>query len=472
MRILLILPHHNIENYGYISHLDSDFPLALGYIAAVLQKVANPERLEVFDCQIPKNNHASLVTLLKQRQFDLVGMSVFTPTYKSALYVATLVKQHLPHCTLMVGGPHPTLHPGDLLKHSPEIDLECIGEAEETVAAVIPALANRSALRDVEGIAFRDENGVVVNKRRSQIKNLDSVPHPIRNIFPIHDYRYLPGQFHKKPIMPMLTSRGCPFRCTFCEDRVLWEKKCRFRSANDVCDEIEELIADFKVKEIKFFDDTFSASKHRTVMLCEEILRRKIKIIWRICTRVDCVDAELMALMYKAGLRSINFGIESGSNMILQKMNKGFTTDTARKAVAISRNAGVEVKASFILNYPGETEATIQETLDFVRDLDLDFVGFNLFNPWMGVEMKQYVEENYPLNEKYWNIDHASAPNIIFFYQPGLSEQFLSDSYKQAMQSHYFNFRRILRLAKRIRSTDMVLSYLDGFFRLLKIKTN
>lgn len=470
MRVLLVLPHHMIHNYGYLSFKDSDYPLGLGYVAAIFDQVFKPERLDIFDFQIQGNTSEKLMTVLSANRYDLVGLSVFTPTYVPSINVAKIVKKILPQCIQFVGGPFTGMNPGEMLKDCSEVDLEFIGEAEETIPEAVSALLNHRALQGIKGIAYRDGGEVIINDRRPLIDDLDSIPFPKRDIFPLSEYTSLPGQFFKKPIMPMTTSRGCPFRCAFCEDHVLWQGKCRFRSADNVFGEMEELVYKYGAREIKFFDDTFSASRARTEELCELILRHELDVIWRVCTRVDTVDGDLMRLMHRAGLRSVNFGIESGSDEILKAMKKGFTKETVRNAVVAAKKAGVETKASFILNYPGENKETTYETLAFARELDLDYVGYNLFNPLLGGELKEYIEDNYEINESAWNDRNVSAVNTIFFYQPNLPTDFLTLMYGKAMRSHYLKPKNVIKAILRIRNLDMLKSYFDGFLRLFKIK--
>ncbi|MBN2121327.1 MAG: radical SAM protein [Candidatus Omnitrophica bacterium] len=466
MKVLLIVSHHRILNYGYISSEDSDYPLGLGYVAAVIEKSLKPEFIDIVDFQLTSQTIESFKDQLKRKQYDLVGISVATPTYRPGLNLSKIVKETLPHSLLVVGGPFTGMNPGQMLEICPEVDVEFIGESEETIPELFDAVLNRKPLSGVEGIAYREDAEVRINPRRAFIKDLDSIPYPKRDIFKLYEYVSLPGQFFKLPILAMITSRGCPFRCNFCEDYILWGGRCRFRSAENVYAEMEELVKRYKAREIKFFDDTFTASRRRTVELCELLIRRKLNIIWRICTRIDTVDEELFSLMYRAGLRSVNFGIESGSDRILKAMNKGFTKEQVRRAVSAARKAGLETKGSFMLNYPGDTKETTLETLAFVDELQLDFVGYNLFNPLMGRQLKDYVEKNYRINEKAWNNPDVSPVNTIFFYQDSLPEEFLTAVYKKAMRNYYLKPRSVLRTIKRIRNLDMAKSYFKGFKRL------
>ncbi len=472
MKVLLVLPHHYIHNLGYLSYKDSDYPLGIGYVAAVIRKCFQPEKLDVYDFQLKSSSFDGFTEKLKKNQYDIVGISVFTPTYGPSVIVSKKVKETLPNCTLLAGGPFTGMNPGEMIKECHEVDIEVIGESEETIPELFEAIVNRRSLNGIMGIAHRDGGKVIINKHRPLINNLDSIPLPVRDIFNLSEYTSLPGQFFKKPIMPMTTSRGCPFRCAFCEDHVLWQGKFRFRSAENVYEEMEELVKKYGAKEIKFFDDTFSANRKRVVELCELIIKRKLKIIWRVCTRVDTVDEELFKLMYKAGLRSVNFGIESGSNKILKAMNKRFTKDDVRRAVAASKKAGVETKASFILNYPGDTIETTLETLAFANELRLDFVGYNLFNPLLGKQLKEYVERNYKINESAWNDRDVSAVNTIFFYQDSLPTDFLIKVYKEAMRGYYLRPRNVIKAILRIRNFGMAKSYFEGFTRLFKIKVS
>jgi radical SAM superfamily enzyme YgiQ (UPF0313 family) len=471
MKVLLVLPHHRIHNYGYISYEDSDYPLGLGYVAAVVQEHFKPEILDVLDFQLRSTSIERLKQQLKEKQYDIIGLSVSTPTFGPALELARIIKEVHPQGKIVAGGPFMSMNPGEMIAACPELDLEFIGETEATIPEAFAALTNKRPLNNVKGIAYRGDNDqVVITERRPLITELDTIPFPKRDIFRLNEYTSLPGQFFKKPIMPMTATRGCPFRCRFCEDHIIWQGKFRRRSAENIYQEMEELVKRFGAQEIKFFDDTFTASRPMTVALCELLIKRKLGVIWRMCSRVDTVDEELCKLMYAAGLRSINFGIESGSDRILKAMNKGFTKEKVRRAVKASKEAGIETKASFILNYPGDTVETTLETVKFADELDLDFVGYNLFNPLMGRQLKEYVEKNYRINEKAWNDRNVSAVNTIFFYQDALPPEFLQNVYKKAMRSHYLKPRNIFKALLRIKNFEMVKSYFDGFRRLFKLE--
>jgi radical SAM superfamily enzyme YgiQ (UPF0313 family) len=179
------------------------------------------------------------------------------------------------------------------------------------------------------------------------------------------------------------------------------------------------------------------------------------------------VDPEILALMKACGLRSISFGIESGDDEILRRMNKKITVEQVRKSVGWAKNLGLETKGFFILNYPGETKSTTEKTIRLARQLDLDYAGFNLTIPFVGTRLRQDILANFPINEKAWNNDEAHIGNQIFFYQQDLPPEYLMKAYRRAALSFYLSPRRILRKLKRIKSLASFLDICVGFWRLL-----
>ena len=468
MKVLLVLSPMPVHKSHYLASTDSEFPIGLCYLGAVLEKVGH--RPEIFDAQLIEKSEKHLSNLIIQKKFDVVGFSAVTPSAKRTSIMASIVKEIRPKTTTIVGGVHPTVTGPDVLKQMPDVDIAVFGEGELTIIDLLEHLEHKKSLDEVRGIAFRTDEQIVRTERRELIKDLDTIPFPAHHLVDLDKYTPPPGLFFEKPIIPMTSSRGCPYDCAFCADTVIWQGRCRMRSAQNVVDEMEYLRERYGAREIKFFDDTFTASRKRTVEICNEILRRNLGLIWRCASRVDKVDPELLKLMRESGCRSISFGIESGDDEILKRMNKKITVEQARQAVKWSKEVEIETKGFFMLNYPGENIETTEKTIRLSRELDLDFVGFNITMPYLGTRLRDEVEKNYRIDEKLWHDTDAALGNQIYFFQDDLPVDYLKKAYRRAARGFYLKPKVILRKLLNIRNLRMLKSYIVGMFRLFRIK--
>ena len=469
MKILLATPYMAFDDTKYLSSEDSAFPIGLGYIASTLENAGHP--VSVFDFQVKDNTVSKFKNLIQKESFGVIGFSVATLTKNNTLKLSHLCKAVLPNCVLIVGGAYPTVYPQILIGRSAAIDFEVVGEGELTVVELISAVENGRDLNQVKGIVFRDKaGGIKQTSLQPLIEDLNDLPFPAFHLFNLDAYQPPPGMFFKRPLRHMITTRGCPFKCIFCDDRVIWRGRCRMRSAENIVAEMELLVNHYGAKEIQFYDDTFTVNKRRVLRLCELLIQKKLNIIWRCSSRVDTVDEGMLKTMYAAGCRSISYGIESGDDEILKKMNKGTTVAQARDAIKWTNKAKIQAKGFFMMNFPGETIATTEKTISLAKDLDLDFVGFNLTIPHHGEQLKKLIEENYQINEKAYYDDNAGLGNEIYFYQPGLPPEYLRQAYRRAAKEFYFRPWYFLKMLTRVRNLSMFKSYLAGFRRLFKIK--
>lgn len=469
MDILLVMPYMEEDESKYLSSRDSAFPIGLGYVAAVLERAGHV--VDIFDFQIQSNDLAAFVSKIKSRPWHIVGFSVTTATRQAAVHLARLCKQNLPDCFIIAGGAYPTVYPKALLSLSMDIDVEVIGEGEITVVELAEFLASNGELSAVKGIAYRAaDNRLIQTEERPLIEDLDAVPFPAHHLFQLDFYSPPPGMFFRLPLRHIITSRGCPFNCIYCDDRKIWRGRCRMRSAENIVEEMALLQKKFGAKEIHFYDDTFTVNKKRIARLCQLLRENELGLIWRCASRVDTVTQEMLFDMYTAGCRSISYGIESGDNGILKRMGKGTTVSQARDAVRWTNNAKIQAKGFFMLNFPGDTIETTEKTIALAKELKLDFVGFNLTVPHHGERLSRLVEENYTINEKVYYSDTPKLGNEIYFFQPGLPEEYLRDVYSRVVREFYFRPVYMLRMLGKIRNFAMLKSYVVGFFRLFKIR--
>jgi radical SAM superfamily enzyme YgiQ (UPF0313 family) len=325
-----------------------------------------------------------LGNVLKTFNPHLVGATSVTMTVDNALKVLRAVKEASARVPTVMGGPHATFAAEETLQAHPELDLVVLGEGERTIVELTKAIIADTDLRSIPGIAYRDGNTIHITSARPFIQNLDSLPPPARHLLPLGRYRAL-----RMPIS-MTTSRGCPFKCIFCVGRQMVGAKVRYRSPRSVVDEMQSLVK-MNFHQINLADDLFTANKPHCLAVCDEIEKRQLEISWTSFARVDTVSLELLRRMRRAGCTAVSFGIESGDPAILKSIKKGITLDQVTAAVDMCDRAGVVPYASFILGLPGETEESLQQTLNFgekLKRMGLMF-GFHLLAPFPGTEIRE-----------------------------------------------------------------------------------
>jgi len=296
------------------------------------------------------------------------------------------------------------------------------------------------------------------------VQNLDELPFPARDLLPLDKYyppstkavgKHLPGN--------MITARGCPYECTYCETQVIWTKAFRFRSPGNVVDEIQECVEKYGIRQFNFHDDIFPMRRDRTFGICKEIQRRKLDITWICMSRVNFVWEDVMTEMKKAGCRKIMFGLESGDNEVLRIMKKKATIEQAREAFRICRRVGISTMGSFMLGNIGETEQTIRATIDFAKELNPDTVAFFVTVPYPGTEMFRVgMEKGYIRSDVTWAdftlVGKSRAPMEL----PGLPASRVRELQAEALREFYLRPSYILRKALSIRSFFEAKSLLRG----------
>lgn len=319
---------------------------------------------------------------------DVVGATSVTMNFLGAVRIIQDAKRHNPDIITMMGGPHVSFDAPRTFSRYPELDLIVIGEGEQTLAELVPALTSRHEWEQVKGIAFRKDGEIVITPDRELIHDLDSVALPARHLLPMS--RYLALGF---PVS-IITSRGCPNKCIFCLGRRMVGFKGRYRTPKLVVDEIEHILG-YGFTRINIADDLFTANKDRVMALCKEIMNRGVKFTWSAFARVNTVDVEILSVMKEAGCDSISFGIESGNKEMLKRIKKGITLDQAKKAVDSCKKVGLRTHASFMVGLPGESPQTLKDSQRFAEELDIEH-GYHFLSPFPGTTISEEIE-NYDL---------------------------------------------------------------------------
>lgn len=353
-RILLINAPHT---YNTVKRDPGDFPLGLGYLGAVLLKEGH--LVKVLDLQTEEKSEGEVFNFIREYNPDLIGISALSTQFKHVEEMAKKIKSSR-NTPIVLGGALATFNPELVLKHTP-VDICVIGEGEETLVDLVKNLDNLSQVR---GISYKNRGEIRTNEPREYIQNLDTIPFPAWDLFDIEKYATQPKFFegYGKRSMQVITSRGCPFNCKYCSKTF---KRTRLRSIDSIIQEILVLKNKYNIEVIHFLDELVITSKKRAEELCGKIQPLKIK--WQCQGRVNNVDLDILKKMKKAGCARIGYGIETGSQRILDNMNKNATVAMAEEALKNTRKAGLVPIIQMMFGYPGEDEESIRETIEFCK---------------------------------------------------------------------------------------------------------
>ena len=379
MRVLLVNPPTPLEERP-------NPPLGLAFVAAALEGAG--VEVQIIDMVTHPLDRERLAEHVAAFRPDVFGTTAVTMTFHGALQVLRDIKAIDPSILTMMGGPHVTFTAKETLAHVPELDIIVMGEGDRTVVEIVEQAASARDWNRVRGIAFRDVFGQVVVTPGQDTVDVNDLPQPARHLLPLGRYRAL-----KMPIS-ITTARGCPFPCIFCSARDMAGAKIRNRTADIVVDELEDL-AGLGFHQINVADDLFTGRKRHCLAVCDEIIRRGLKITWSCYSRVDTISPELLARMKEAGCRTMAFGIESANAEILKAVRKGITIPKTLEAIEMCVEAGIDPHCSFILGLPGETPETIEETLAFCRQIQGmgASYGIHLLAPFPGTAIRERQAE-------------------------------------------------------------------------------
>jgi radical SAM superfamily enzyme YgiQ (UPF0313 family) len=467
IKVILINPPLTMEEQAGNSSMEVVTnilpPLGIGYIAAVLE--ANGINVKILDCQPLNMDFNDLGKELKNKNIDVIGITATTLSLPSAVKTAFVIREFNPKSYIVIGGPHITAAPETTMANEC-FDAGVYGEGEETFLELIQKISDNQSITNVRGLYLRRDGKPYFTGHRPFIKEIDKLPFPTRHLFPsLSLYHPTPASCRSEPLATIMSSRGCPNKCTFC-DRKIFGNTTRLRSIDNVLDEMEEVIYKHGAKEIKFFDDTFTLDKKRIFDLCKGIKNRGINIEWSCLTRVNAVTKELLIEMRRAGCWQVAFGLESGDQKILNNMKKGITLSMSRNAVKWARDAGLNIRAYFVIGTPSETIESIDKTIEFAKSIDVDVVNFYSFVPLPGTEIYADLVNNGGLrHEKYehYNVMINSPDAEIPYVPPGISEEDLKKRISYAHKSFYFRPQYILRQLLRTRRIGDIKRYIFGF---------
>jgi radical SAM superfamily enzyme YgiQ (UPF0313 family) len=424
-------------------------PLGLLYLAASIE-AAGRHAVSVLDAQVEELQYPELEARVREEAPDVVGITTMTLTLLDVIETVRAVKRVDGDIQVVLGGPHAHLYPTETI-HLPGVDYVVLGEGERSFPELLGRLGDRRGLKDVKGLVFRDGDGKVVNTgMRDFLEDLDDIPFPARHLVPYRKYSSLMAR--RTPITTMITSRGCPYQCTFC-DRPHLGKRFRARTALNVVDEMEECTR-MGIHEFLIYDDTFTIDRERVLAICEEITRRRLDIGWDIRARVNTIDEELLGRLKGANCERIHFGVEAGTDSVLRTLLKGMTVGQAHEVFRATRRAGISTLGYFMLGSPGETLKEIEETMRVMKSLDPDFVHVTILTPFPGTKLYADALRRGIIKEDVWRA-FARAPHGDFIpphWDEHFSREELGDLLVKAYKGFYTRPRYILKGLGRVSS--------------------
>jgi len=368
-------------------------PLGLAYVATALEEANH--NVQILDFNVRKVRHSEFEE--KIGNAGIVGITGIITEYHEIVKLAHAVRAINNGAKIVLGGALATSLPERILQAS-QADAVVIGEGERTIVELVSAIERNQKLGSIRGIAFRENGNVIVTEPVIPISDIDTISFPARHLlemrlYPTNQFETFGLRLKRKNRSTVLiSSRGCPYSCTFCF-KGMWGNKWRGRSPENLIEEMELLDREYGMNGFLFYDDTFNVDKNRVFKFCQLLKERELDVAWYCNTRANLLTREMLNAMHDAGCIGVAFGIESGNQEVLNSIKKGLTLDQVRQAVKWTKEAGINVVGYFIFGLLGETKATVRETLDFARELDLDFYGFSLPNPLPCTELYDSAAE-------------------------------------------------------------------------------
>ena len=435
-------------------------PISLATCAGILRDAAFEPAIN--DCITENLDFEAVKKIASAFKPSLVVVNVVTPAIESDVRAADEVKAVCPNAKVAVLGIHPTALPEHCFQLSEALDVAVRAEPEYTVRDLAVTIREGGDFSDIPGISFKSDGAVVHNADRPFIRNLDELAFPAWDLLDTNNYRM---PFTRNKFLLVGTGRGCPYPCTFCADKAYYGRKLRLRSPESIVDELERNKREFDVHEALFWSESFTINQEFATAVAEEILRRKVEVRWVCNSRVDNVTMEFLTKAKRAGLDLIGFGIESGVQEVLDSINKRATLEQAVEAVRMCKEVGVAVVAHVVLGFPGETVQTLTQTIEFVKDLKVDFAQFYCAVPFPGSQLyKEAREKGYIVTDDWSRFEQ----NFSVISTPTLSAEEVMALRRKAYRSFYLSPHSIFTVLKRLKTLRDVRNFAKMAFDFLK----
>lgn len=380
---------------------ENSYSLGLGYLHSVIEQAGYNIRTKNYNTADENMATRDIISNLNGFEPDYLLMQVFSMNRVTTYKIIELAKKINKRIKIIVGGVHATILYHQLLEHF-DIDYVVLGEGEETIIELLNALDNNDDVSSINGIAYKMDNNIIKNADRELIQDLDKLP------FPKHELFITP----KRKMACILTSRGCPFKCSFCCLHSITKRIYRMRSVDNIIGEVEYTVRNFKnIRLIQIADDTFTLNQQRVMDFCKEVTKRKFEVNFNCIARFKPASEEMFELMEKAGFVDIGFGLETGSEKLLHSIHKNITQDDVRETFKALKNTKIKVTNLLMIGFPGETHETVNETINFLKELrkirPYKTPSANILWVYPNTEVYDIMKERGAIDESYWLTDKS-----------------------------------------------------------------
>jgi radical SAM superfamily enzyme YgiQ (UPF0313 family) len=470
-RVMLLYPPVSRQKiYGTFAKVGAQQPpLGLLYLAAYLR--ANGHLVAFRDSALFNDSHCNLQEIIQSFRPDLIGIYVSTVAVPVVAELTCALKQKNKHIPIVIGGPHPTAMPYESFTQMPGIDYVVRGEGEKPLLNLVNALGRGEDMSKISALGYSRDGRTIVNHQMDLVEDIDSLPFPAYDLLSSFcDYKPAAINYRRLPLAAVFTSRGCPFRCVFCSSGSN-EVKVRFHSPARTLEKMEYLVEHYNVREIMINDDTFTVDNERVYAICEKIekLHRDRGLIWCANIQVSTIrSADLLKAMKRSGCWLVMPGIESGNSDILKLIKKAIDLEKVREVFQWAREAGLYVKPSYIIGHPGETEATIEDTIRFAKSVYSHYPSFALMTPFPGTELWDMAKQYGSFNPDDFEALSPSADQPPFVPK-GLTAELLRKKQKEAYRALYFDPAMILRHILSIDSLEDLKRLWNAFLTLIRL---
>ena len=444
--------------------------IGLGYLATIGKNLGY--EVTILDCANKGLDADGVMSFLQHNSFDIVGLQCFTFEVGISRRIIKRIKAEYPNIITLLGGPHPTAVKEKIFCDIPELDYSFVGESEIGFSQFLKSLPDLQKdpdlLKSISGLCYLDSFGAFHSTPPEDIDNLDSLPFPDWSQIDPNTYPRMPQGliFKQSPMAPIIATRGCPFKCTFCSSA---GTKIRSRSINNVIEEIKFLQTHYGVREIHFLDDNLSFYKSYIKELSQRIIDENLGISW-CCTnglRIDCLDLETVRLMKRSGCYYISLGIESGSDRVLEFVKKKIGTQkTAEKIKEMGQVSGLDINGYFILGFPTETLEEMNQTIDYALSLPLARANFHTFIPLPGTEVFGHLMDEGWDKEGVWE---TCFQGEIPYIPKGLTKGNIVSIQRRALRKFYLRPHILWKLFRSLHSLDQIKSLLMRLIAFGKI---
>ncbi len=462
MRLTLVLPPFDLINaYSAGTGIKRGNlpPLGVGYLAAAAAQAGH--EVSFVDPAIQGLDVEGTAAGVLEHCPDVVGISCVTKLARPAYALAAAIKKAVPSVWVIMGGPHVTSFHEQVLRDCASIDAAVPGEGEIVLPRLLAALEQGTPLEEVAGIIYRDAAGAPrATGKAPVIQNLDEMPFPLRRIYRQEAYIPLPNQYHSLPVTTIITARGCSYgKCKFCYQGGEYAPSYRRRSPENVLEEVKELVRDYGIRELIFWDDNFCINYPWIKRFCDLLDEARIRVSWTVQGRVNSVSPEMLNRMAASGCYNVYYGLESGSQFLLDSVQKGTNLDQARNAVRWARKAGLEIRASVIFGLPYDTPELAEQTFRFVCELNVDWLIFYPYHVKAGTALAAIAAQEGVILEQ--EEDDMMRPSYV---PKGYRDaDHLAETVKSAYRRYYLRPRYILRTLWRLRNPRLWGNYWYAF---------